>query len=155
MTDYQRVYMDAYTKSSANASGRGSVAAGIQTVAATAYRDGEAAGYRDGEQAGLREGERAGIELAAAIADEVAGAEAPDFRPGYSERAHAVAVRIRDRIRAELACPDCKGSGVVDDPENTGCYGCVQGGVHESWCGLSPCPRGCPIPAPAGTEAAK
>lgn len=60
--------------------------------------------------------------------------------------------RLLAGTEAPAVCPECNGSGVVDDADNTGCYGCGQGGAHESWCGLAPCPRGCPIPVPAGTE---
>jgi hypothetical protein len=48
-------------------------------------------------------GRRAGLSHAAEIANAQADMQAPDVRPGYNEQAHAVAVRIRDEIYAELA----------------------------------------------------
>jgi len=42
-------------------------------------------------------------------------------------------------------CPDCHGTGTVDAP---GCNcGSPSGHLadHDPWCGLEPCPRGCPV----------
>ena len=68
----------------------------MSTTTITTTTDGK---YADAYDAGRR----AGLSRAAEIANAQADAQALDFRPGYAERAHAVAVRIRDEICAEMA----------------------------------------------------
>ena len=46
-------------------------------------------------------------------------------------------------------CPECDGNGYVEGPGcNCGVGPAGYYGMHERYCGLEPCPRGCPFVAP-------
>ena len=61
--------------------------------------------------------------------------------------------------RAEMerdanACPECHGKGAIE--RNACTCGAGPGsylGMHERYCGLEPCPAGCPFVPPSMTEA--
>ena len=51
---------------------------------------------------------------------------------------------------AKPACPECGGSGYVEGPGcNCGVGPSGYYGMHERYCGLEPCPNGCPFNPPS------
>jgi hypothetical protein len=71
--------------------------------------------------------------------------------------------RMRDDILAALGyarepaaagpCPECGGKGYTEGPGcNCGVGPSGYYGMHERYCGLEPCPRGCPFVGPSAPE---
>lgn len=50
-------------------------------------------------------------------------------------------------------CPECGGKGYVEGPGcNCGTGPAGYYGMHERYCGLEPCPRGCPFVPPLADD---
>ena len=54
-----------------------------------------------------------------------------------------------ERVHDGQPCPACGGNGYVEGPRcNCGVGPAGYYGMHERYCGMEPCPRGCPFVAP-------
>ena len=58
-----------------------------------------------------------------------------------------------DPVHDGQRCPACDGSGYVEGPGcNCGVGPAGYYGMHERYCGLEPCPLGCPFVAPSAPQ---